>query len=137
MQGKTILLFDVDQTMTPARQSIQQDMIDTLNAVHAKGITLGIVSGSDLPKVTEQVGQAVVDQCEYCFSENGLLALRSGKEFARQSFKDHLGEDNLKKLINFSLRYIADLDIPVKRYVCLLQLLISTIEERSLSTEME
>ena len=115
MQGKTIPLFDVDQTMTPARQSIQQDMIDTLNAVHAKGITLGIVSGSDLPKVTEQVGQAVVDQCEYCFSENGLLALRSGKEFARQSFKDHLGEDNLKKLINFSLRYIADLDIPVKR----------------------
>jgi phosphomannomutase len=43
------------------------------------------------------------------------LALREGVEFDRQSFKDHLGEDNLKKLINFSLRYIADLDIPVKR----------------------
>ena len=26
-----------------------------------------------------------------------------------------MGEDKLKKLINFSLRYIADLDIPVKR----------------------
>lgn len=43
------------------------------------------------------------------------MAIKNGNEFARQSFKDHLGEDNLKKLINFSLRYIADLDIPVKR----------------------
>ena len=29
--------------------------------------------------------------------------------------KSFLGEDNLKKLINFVLHYIADLDIPVKR----------------------
>merc|ERR1711937_219329 len=57
----------------------------------------------------------IVDKSEYCFSENGLLAMKNGKEFARQSFKDHLGEDNLKRLINFSLGYIADLDIPVKR----------------------
>merc|ERR1711920_462264 len=27
----------------------------------------------------------------------------------------HLGEDNLKRVINWALRYIADLDIPVKR----------------------
>ncbi len=26
-----------------------------------------------------------------------------------------MGEDNLKKLINFSLKYIANLDIPIKR----------------------
>lgn len=57
----------------------------------------------------------MVDMCEYCFTENGLLAMKNGKEFAKQSFKDHLGEDNLKKLINFSLHYIADLEIPVKR----------------------
>lgn len=115
-QGKKILvLFDVDQTMTPARQSIQPDMVECLKAVEAKGITLGIVSGSDIGKVTEQVGQDIVDTCEFCFSENGLLAMRRGVEFDKQSFKDKLGEDNLKKLINFSLRYIADLDIPVKR----------------------
>ena len=115
MDKKILLLFDVDLTLTPARQSIQQDMLDTLRAVHAKGIHLGIVSGSDIAKVTEQVTQDLVNECEYCFSENGLLAMKNGKEFARQSFKDHLGEDNLKRLINFSLRYIADLDIPVKR----------------------
>ena len=114
-QKRVIALFDVDQTLTPARQSIQPDMIEALNATMAKGIHCGIVSGSDIVKVREQVGQEIVDKCEYCFSENGLLAMKNGKEFARQSFKDHLGEDNLKKLINFSLRYIADLDIPIKR----------------------
>ena len=52
---KTIVLFDVDQTLTPARSPIQQDMLDTLDAVAAKGVHLGIVSGSDIKKVTEQV----------------------------------------------------------------------------------
>lgn len=50
---KIIVLFDVDQTLTPARNHIQQDMLDCLEAVRAKGIHLGIVSGSDLNKVTE------------------------------------------------------------------------------------
>ena len=116
MQGEKILvLFDVDQTLTPARQSIQADMIETLDAVAAKGVHLGIVSGSDIVKVTEQVTQATVDKCEFTFAENGLFAMKRGEMFSKQSFKDHLGEANLKRLINFSLRYIADLDIPIKR----------------------
>jgi len=90
-------------------------MLDTLDALMAKGIDCGIVSGSDLVKVTEQVGAPLIPRCRYTFSENGLLALKEGVEFARQSFKDKLGEANLKKLINFSLRHIAKLDIPVKR----------------------
>ena len=90
-------------------------MIETLEACWAKGVHIGIVSGSDVVKVTEQVGKAIVDKAEFCFSENGLLAMKKGVEFNRQSIKDKLGEDNLKKLINFALRYIADLDIPVKR----------------------
>jgi hypothetical protein len=31
--------------------------------------------------------------------------------------KKFLSEADIKRLINFILRYIADLDIPVKRYV--------------------
>lgn len=90
-------------------------MLNTLDACMAKGIHLGIVSGSDIAKVEEQVGKELVQKCEYCFSENGLLAMQKGVEFDRQSLKTHLGEDNLKRLINFTLRYIADLDIPIKR----------------------
>jgi len=90
-------------------------MLETLKKVHERGIHLGIVSGSDISKVVEQVTQELVNDCEYTFSENGLVAMRKGEQFACQSFKNHLGEDNLKRLINFSLRYIADLDIPIKR----------------------
>lgn len=50
------------------------------------------------------------------FSENGLMAYKNGELLARQSFKDFMGEENIKKIVNFALRYIADLDIPIKRY---------------------
>lgn len=67
-------------------------------------------------KIKEQLGEDCVDLYDYVFSENGLLAMRKGGELiAVQSIKKHLGEDNLKRFINFVLRYIADLDIPIKR----------------------
>ena len=57
----------------------------------------------------------MIEKSIYCFPENGLVAMKNGEEFKKMSFKEHLGEENLKKLINFALRYIADLDIPIKR----------------------
>lgn len=57
----------------------------------------------------------VLGAYDYVFSENGLVAHKAGDLLAVQSLKKHLGEDNLKKLINFVLHYIADLDIPIKR----------------------
>ena len=48
---RIIALFDVDQTLTPARNSIQPDMIETLDKCIERGIAIGIVSGSDLNKV--------------------------------------------------------------------------------------
>ena len=41
--------------------------------------------------------------------------MKKGTFLAQKSIKDYLGEDRLKKLINFCLHYIADLDIPIKR----------------------
>ena len=52
---------------------------------------------------------------DYVFAENGLVAYKAGELLEVQSLKKLLGEDNLKKLINFVLRYVADLDIPIKR----------------------
>jgi phosphomannomutase len=58
---------------------------------------------------------AVLGAYDYVFSENGLVAHKAGDLLAIQSLKKHLGEDNLKRLINFVLHYVADLDIPIKR----------------------
>lgn len=52
---------------------------------------------------------------DYVFAENGLVAYKAGDLLAVASLKTHLGEANLKALINFCLHYIADLDIPIKR----------------------
>lgn len=39
-----------------------------------------------------------------------------GKPLPTQSFIKFIGEDRYKPLANFILHYIADLDIPIKRY---------------------
>lgn len=49
------------------------------------------------------------------FAENGLTAFKLGKPLPSQSFIKHVGEEKYKKLANFILHYIADLDIPIKR----------------------
>lgn len=57
----------------------------------------------------------VLDQFDYCFAENGLTAYKLGQPLTPTSFIKHLGEEEYKKLVNFILHYIADLDIPIKR----------------------
>ncbi len=52
---------------------------------------------------------------DYCFAENGLTAYKLGKPLEPTSFIKHIGEVEYKKLVNFILHYIADLDIPIKR----------------------
>lgn len=38
-----------------------------------------------------------------------------GVKVFSESISKHLGEDNIKRFVNYCLRYIADLDIPIKR----------------------
>ncbi|KAF9905112.1 Phosphomannomutase [Linnemannia zychae] len=110
----TICLFDVDGPLTPARLYISKEMEQTLAELRKK-CAIGYVSGSDLSKQIEQLGPNVLKNFDYCFSENGLTAYKLGEQLTSQSFIGYLGEERYKKLINFVLRYIADLDIPVKR----------------------
>ena len=53
---------------------------------------------------------------DYCFSENGLTAYRLGTSLSSQSFINFLGEAKYRKLADFILKYISELDIPKKRY---------------------
>ncbi|KAF8075072.1 eukaryotic phosphomannomutase [Lyophyllum atratum] len=114
---KKLILFDVDGTLTPARQSVSSEMIETLRDLRKKAI-VGFVGGSDLVKISEQLsvqGSNVVEDFDFAFAENGLTAYRLGKPLESQSFIKFLGEDKYKPLVNFILHYIADMDIPIKR----------------------
>jgi len=76
---------------------------------------IAIVGGSDYVKQQEQLGHNVVNEWDYLFAENGLVAFKNGQKIAEQSVKTGLGDANLNRFINFVLRYLADLDIPCKR----------------------
>ncbi|MGB1602208.1 MAG: HAD-IIB family hydrolase, partial [Promethearchaeia archaeon] len=105
---------DVDGTLTAPRKVVTPEMRQFLADLR-KRVTVGVVGGSDLAKAKEQLGEDYVDIVDWAFPENGLNAFRDGKSIAVQSFKNYLGEDRLKKLLNWLLKYLADIDIPVKR----------------------
>lgn len=77
-------------------------------------ITVGIVGGSDLPKQEEQLGEGIVNVFPYNFSQNGLVAYKNGELQEVQTISKFLGEDNVKRIVNWTMRYLADIDIPVK-----------------------
>lgn len=91
-----------------------------LNLLHRlrERCAIGYVGGSDMSKQQEQLGSAdvpVTSLFDFCFAENGLTAYRQGVELPSNSFIKWLGEERYKELVNFCLRYVADLDIPIKR----------------------
>ncbi|PKA67128.1 Phosphomannomutase [Apostasia shenzhenica] len=63
-----IALFDVDGTLTAPR----------------KVITVGVVGGSDLVKISEQLGKSAVNDYDYVFAENGLVAYKNGDLIGQQ-----------------------------------------------------
>ncbi len=97
-----ICLFDVDGTITDPRQvkslsetcpffllkiymfffqqkRIKPNMEEFLEKLKKK-VTVGLVGGSDLVKILEQVGgEPALPKYDYLFSENGLVTHKSGK----------------------------------------------------------
>ncbi|PKX95725.1 phosphomannomutase SEC53 [Aspergillus novofumigatus IBT 16806] len=114
----TICLFDVDETLTPARRVRRYPEMLTLLSQLRHKCAIGYVGGSNLAKQQEQLGTAATDVTslfDFCFPENGLMAFRLGKPLASTSFIDWIGEEKYQKLVNFILRYFADLQLPKKR----------------------
>ena len=52
---------------------------------------------------------------DFAFSENGTTAYKRGNLISQESFIKFIGEQKYTHLVNFLLRYLADLDIPKKR----------------------
>uniref|UniRef100_A0A7S3RUK4 Phosphomannomutase n=1 Tax=Emiliania huxleyi TaxID=2903 RepID=A0A7S3RUK4_EMIHU len=110
---RVLALFDVDGTLTEPRKTVSPETLSFLATLREK-IAIGVVGGSDLVKQKEQLGDSP-SLFDWCFAENGLLAHKDGVVIGQTSLVQHLGEENLKRLINWVLAYFAQLDIPVKR----------------------
>ncbi|KZV96391.1 eukaryotic phosphomannomutase [Exidia glandulosa HHB12029] len=112
-----ICLFDVDLTLSLPRQPAKLEMLDLLAELRKK-CAIGFVGGSDFKKISEQLspdGRAALDQFDFGFAENGLIAYKFGKPLETQSFIKFLGEERYKVMVNFILHYLADIDVPIKR----------------------
>ncbi|KAG8945103.1 Phosphomannomutase, partial [Tulasnella sp. 424] len=113
---KKLCLFDVDDTLTPPRQRVSKEMADVLAQLRKK-MAIGFLGGSDWSKIADQLeinSGNVADKFDYGFAENGLIAYKMGKELPSQSFIKFVGETEYKKLVNFILHYLADIDVPIK-----------------------
>lgn len=74
---KVLVLFDVDDTLTIPRKQVSPEVKEFLARLREK-VKVGIVGGSDLVKQKEQLGQNIVNEADYSFSENGLVAYKDG-----------------------------------------------------------
>ncbi|KAJ3583723.1 hypothetical protein NHX12_015662 [Muraenolepis orangiensis] len=79
MVDSTVLcLFDVDGTLTAARQRVTPVMAHFLQTLRSRH-RVGVVGGSDLGKIKEQLGDDVIQRVDYLFAENGLVAYKDGQ----------------------------------------------------------
>ncbi|XP_013383356.1 phosphomannomutase 2-like [Lingula anatina] len=113
----TLCLFDVDGTLTAPRKKITPEM-ETFMEQLDKKVVVGLVGGSDLSKISEQLGKSeedVIKKFEYVFSENGLVAHKNGQLIAKESIQNYMGEEKLQKFINYALGYMSKIELPAKR----------------------
>ncbi|XP_063991305.1 uncharacterized protein LOC135169853 [Diachasmimorpha longicaudata] len=115
-EEKIVCLFDVDGTLTKSRQKIEPQMEQfLLESAKREKFDIGLVSGSDIAKLKEQLGEDVIAKYKYVFAENGLVAYVDEKQLPCESILTVLGDDSLQELINFCLKYISELTLPFKR----------------------
>ncbi|CAF1935410.1 unnamed protein product [Rotaria magnacalcarata] len=111
----TICLFDVDGTITMPRQAITSEMDEQLQALRKKCL-IGLVGGSDITKIAEQIGGTkAIAKYDYVFAENGLVAYKNGKQFFEENIQKYVGEDDLQSFINYCLKYLSEIKLPFKR----------------------
>ena len=112
--SKTLVLFDVDGTLTLPRLPISENMVEALKCIRDIKIDLGFVGGSDLNKQIEQLGENM-KLFKWKFSENGLVSYCDDELIQKTSLVEYMGEENYQKLINVCLKILSNTIVPVKR----------------------
>jgi phosphomannomutase len=113
---KTLLLFDVDGTLTKPRLKITNDMVELLQKLSKKDtIELGFVGGSDIEKQKEQLGEENFHLFTWKCSENGLLTYHNEKVIHKVSMINNIGEETYQRLVNACLKIMSELTLPKKR----------------------
>lgn len=112
----TLILFDVDGTLTVPRNRINDDMLNILHKLNNhNNIDIGFVGDSDLSKQIEQLGEENMNLFKWRFTENGLKSYHNNDLIDTIDIIEFLGEDRYRNLINTILSVLASVYIPKKR----------------------
>jgi phosphomannomutase len=111
---KDIILFDIDGTLTKPRKKIEKKMLNILLQLKSK-YKIGCISGSDFNKCKEQIGDNILEIFDYSFFENGLVSYKETEILNIQNIKKFLGEYKITQFINYILKYLSELELPIKR----------------------
>ena len=98
----TCFLFDVDGTLTEARQPMEEGFASFFES-WATNKNVYLVSGSDLPKIQEQIPSKILNKCKGVFScmgnefwqedqDNKLCQIYRNKIILPQEIKNWLNE---------------------------------------------
>jgi phosphomannomutase len=113
---RSIIIFDIDGTLTLPATPIEPCMLNLLETL-SQNYDIALATSSQLSKIQTQMSPNILNlnHIQYIFSQNGTVAYQNGKLISELSIKQRYTEEQLQKLLNFSLRYIADLKLPFKR----------------------
>ena len=107
----TIILFDVDGTLTPSGGVIKIDMIETLEKLSNRNdIDLGVVGGGSYDKIKWQLGD-IISKFKYIFAECGSVTYVNGKLIAEKNMLDHCNRNVLNLIIKKALNEISNMPI--------------------------
>jgi phosphomannomutase len=113
---RSIIIFDIDGTLTLPAKPIEPYMLELLETL-SENYDIALATSSQLPKIQTQVTPMILNlkHIQYIFSQNGMVTYKNGELISELSIKQRYTEEQLQNLINFCLRYIADLTLPFKR----------------------
>ncbi len=111
---KEIILFDMDGTLTPARQKMDINMEMRLHEAQRKGFDIGIITGSDMNYVRHQCSRlfdlSLVDSSRIHFLPcNGTKYILDDKMIYEQNMRDYMGETLWNRLMTLIIVLQTDL----------------------------
>ena len=120
------LLFDMDGTLTDPRQKIPKDVVDVLKKVNP-GLKKYIVTGSDIAKVEEQIGNdLMLEIFERIYTCNGTTVYNCNLDMDdetksiepelihKKSLRDHYSDADINHIINTLLKIAYETHTKIK-----------------------
>lgn len=107
----TLILFDIDGTLTLSGQIIKNDMMDALRRLYYKpNIILGLVGGGTFNKIRDQVIDISI--FKYIFAESGAIIYVDGNKVSEKDMLLCCDRNILNKIIDRAVEIINTLDVP-------------------------